>query len=137
MTIPNRRKLIILVLVIGVIVCATAILLLSKGPAGLAITIENNTQIDVTGLQISYEHITKDIEIPDIKAGTSYRLVVNPTENFGENHMLLYYLDKTGTKQSEIIVGYFEKGYSGKVNVKIKSVNDKGVFQLDVDEDIL
>ncbi len=135
MTILNRRKLIILV--IGVIFCAMAILMLSKGPAGFAITIENNTQFDVTGLQISYEHITKDIEIPEIKAGTTYGLVVNPTENFGENHMLLNYSDETGAKQSKILVGYFEKGYSGKVNVKIKSVNDKGVFELEVDEDIL
>lgn len=134
MTIPNRSKLIILV--IGVIFCAIAILLLFKGPTGFAVTIENNTQIDVTGLQISYEHITKDIVVPDIKAGTSYRLVVNPTENFGENQMLLYYLDKNGTKQSKILVGYFEKGYSGKVNVRIKSVNDKGVFELEVDEEI-
>jgi hypothetical protein len=38
--------------------------------------------------------------------------------------------------KSAVIVGYFEKGYSGNVTVKISSKGSEGFLDFDVDEDI-
>ena len=93
---------------------------------GFDITINNNTNITVSGLKITYEKITKDIDIPSLGAEKKLKINVSPTEDFSENSMKIYYSDKQGNRQEECIVGYFEKGYRGKVIVDINSVDENG-----------
>lgn len=93
---------------------------------GFDITINNNTDIMVSGLKVTYEKITKDIEVPSLSAKKKLKINVSPTENFSENAMKIFYIDNQGNRQEECIVGYFEKGYSGKVIVDINSVDKNG-----------
>lgn len=44
--------------------------------------------------------------------------------------MKIYYFDKSNIRHDEILVGYFEKGYSGKVYVEINSIDKDGKLDL-------
>jgi hypothetical protein len=53
-----------------------------------------------------------------------------------ENQMKLKYEPGNGDTQSIAIIGYFEKGYSGNVTVKISPKDGGGFLVFDVDENI-
>ena len=90
---------------------------------GFDITIKNKTNVQIDGLRLTYNGIKKDIEIPSIKSNAVYSININPQEEFGENSMKIYYMDKLGNRNEETIIGYFEKGYSGKVFIDIVSID--------------
>ncbi|WP_411682148.1 hypothetical protein [Clostridium thailandense] len=121
----NRKKLFIsgVVLLIFIFLALVKFAIFDRG---FDITIRNNTDITVSGLKITYEKITKDIEVPSLSSHKKLKINVLPTENFSENSMKIYYIDNQGNKQEECIVGYFEKGYRGKVTVDINSVDKNG-----------
>lgn len=102
--------------------------------SGFDITIENQTSSRISGLKITYMYAAKDVVVPDIEANSRIKLNVNPKENFNENSMKLYYFDKAGNRHEVTIVGYFEKGYSGRSNVEIKRIDDSGVLTVSVKE---
>ncbi|MHB1127067.1 MAG: hypothetical protein ACYC2T_08940 [Bacillota bacterium] len=104
------------------------------GHSGFDISIENLTNVKVSGLTITYRYIKKDIELPTIQAYDVYKININPKEKFvdGENEMKLNYFDKAGNIHSLIIVGYFESGYYGRVKIKILSVDKNGMITFDV-----
>jgi hypothetical protein len=93
---------------------------------GFDITINNNTDITLSGLKVTYEKIAKDIDIPSLSAHKNLKINVLPSENFSENAMRIYYFDNQGSRQEEYIIGYFEKGDSGKIIVNINSVDKDG-----------
>jgi hypothetical protein len=99
---------------------------------GFDITINNNMDITLSGLKITYEKTTKDIDIPSITAHENFKINVLPSENFSENAMKIYYIDNQGNRQEEYIVGCFEKGYKGKVIVDINSVDKDGKLLIKV-----
>jgi len=66
-------------------------------------------------------------------AKSTFKTNLNPKENFGENVMDIYYFDKTGQKQESCLVGYFEKGYSGKCSVEILSIDENGKLDINID----
>jgi ABC-type lipoprotein release transport system permease subunit len=101
---------------------------------GFDIEIKNNTSESIRGLTITYENIVKDIELPEIEAGKIYKININPTEDFNENSMLLYYKDKRGVIQKNTLIGYFEKGYNGKVKVNINSQDKNGLIIMQIQE---
>lgn len=103
--------------------------------SGFDISIVNQTSSKISGLKITYLSAAKDIIVPDINANSQVKLNVNPSENFGENSMKIYYFDKAGNRHEETIVGYFEKGYSGKSNAEIKSIDDAGILIVKVKEE--
>lgn len=103
---------------------------------GFDIEIENACGKNINGLAITYEGITKDIMLPEIEAGKTYKINVNPTENFSENSMLIYYKDKTDFVQKNTLIGYFVKGYSGKVYVTINSQDNNGLIIMRIEEKI-
>lgn len=103
---------------------------------GFHVTTYNNTNTQIKGLKITYHNIIKDIEVPPIESNQRINLVIIPKESFGENQMKITYENSNGDKQSMVIVGYFEKGYSGNVTVKISSKGSSGFLVFDVDEDI-
>lgn len=104
---------------------------------GFDITVENETNKEVTGLYLTYDNIKKVIKIPSIVSGEKYTLNVNPSEdnNFSEAALKLEYIDNRGNLHTEYVIGYFEKGYSGQAVIKIKSIDEKGKLKLEVKDD--
>jgi hypothetical protein len=104
-------------------------ILLNKG---FDIIINNNTDTTLSGLKITYEKITKDIDINSISAHEHLKINIVPSENFSENAMRIYYIDNQGNREEEYIIGYFEKGYKGRVIVDINSVDKDGKLLIKV-----
>lgn len=48
-------------------------------------TINNETEVDVEGLYLTYNSIQSDIQIPLVAQGDKITINVNTTEEFGEN----------------------------------------------------
>lgn len=107
-------KKIILVSVIVVIIGALGFATLKLAQDGFDISVENETNKKVSGLYLTYDNIKLDIKIPSIAPSEKYTLNVNPNENFDEASLKLEYKDTKGNLQTEYVIGYFEKGYSGK-----------------------
>ena len=99
---------------------------------GFDITVVNETEKNVNGLNITYGYITKDIEIPIIPPKSIYKFYITPQEQFGENTMRLYYFDNNKIKHSEIIFGYFEKGYFGQATIKVTSLDKNGKMKIQI-----
>lgn len=126
---------IIVVMIMGALGFATYKL----AKEGFDITVENETNKEVTGLYLTYDNIKKVIKIPSIASGEKYPLNVNPSEdsnnNFSEDALKLEYKDNRGNLHTEYVIGYFEKGYSGQAVIKIKSIDEKGKLKLEVKDD--
>lgn len=130
----------------NVIIAIIVLLLITSGiigysflcdnTSGFNIEIKNNTSENIRGLAITYQGITKDIALPEIKAGETYKLNINPQEDFSENSMIIYYKDKRGYIQKNTLIGYFEKGYNGKVKVNINSRDENGLIIMQIQENI-
>ena len=97
------------------------------------INFENKTDSQIQNLKITYTNITKDIDVPMIQPNSSIKISVNPTEEFGENRMILYYFDNQKRRNEEILVGYFERGYSGSAKVKILNIDSEGKLNIKVE----
>ena len=127
----NRKKL----FVSGVILLILMVFVWAKFAVlnrGFDITIKNNTGITLSGLKITYQKITKDIDLPSLTSYKKLKINVSPYEDFVENAMKIYYIDNQGNRQEECIVGYFENGYRGKVIVDINSVDKNGKLFFEV-----
>lgn len=96
------------------------------------IKFKNTTDSSISELKITYEMINEDIAIPTIKANSSLDIEITPTENFDENAMKLYYFDNKGSKHEEFLVGYFEKGWGGRVYVDIIEIDSNGKLTLEI-----
>ncbi|MET3195653.1 hypothetical protein [Bacillus sp. OAE603] len=103
---------------------------------GFDIKIKNQSNIDITGLYLTYDNIKSDIKIPSIASHKDYNLDVNPTKDVGESSMVLQYKDNKGELHTKTVIGYFEGGYSGKILITIKSVDEDGKLNLKIKEDI-
>lgn len=99
---------------------------------GIHITIGNETNETISGLRITYDNSNQDILIPSINSQMKYDINVEPKEEFSENHMKLYYVDKDKKIHEEIILPYFEKGYRGQVFVRIKAIDSIGVITFEI-----
>lgn len=129
-------KKIILVSVIAVIIGALGFATLRMAQDGFDISVENETNKKVSGLYLTYDNIKSDIKIPSIAPSEKYTLNVNPNENsnevFDEASLKLEYKDTKGNLQTEYVIGYFEKGYSGKAVINIKSVDEMGKLKVEI-----
>lgn len=105
---------------------------LREDSKGIHLAIGNESKETVVGLRVTYNNITEDILIPHIDPGMKYDITIEQKENFLENQMKLQYIDKVGEVHEEIILPYFQKGYNGKVFVKIKDINEDGVITVEV-----
>ena len=90
----------------------------------------------LSGLSITYTGIGKDIELPEVKAGERYKLNIDPSEDFSENSMIIYYKDKRGYTQKNTLIGYFQKGNKGKVTVNITSQDKNGLIMMQIEEKV-
>lgn len=124
-------KKIIIAAILFFIICIGAYSILADHE-GFDITIKNQTGQKISGLYITYEHITSDLKIPAIPSGKKYQVKVTPTEEFSENTMSIYYEDHSGNKHTKTVIGYFEKGYSGEAVITLKSIDDNGLIKMKV-----
>jgi hypothetical protein len=122
----------IIVLIIGALGFASYKL----GQDGFDITVENKTNKEVSGLYLTYENIKSNIKIPFLALGDKYTINVNPNEesndDFSEAALKLEYKDNKGDLHTEYVIGYFEKGYSGKAVINIKSVDESGKLEAEI-----
>lgn len=124
-------------MILFVIIIASVIgVYIYRNVQGFDIEIINNTDVDISGLNITYDKITQDVQVPTIKKRKKYNLSINPMEEFGENSMILYYTDKHGNVQKNVLIGYFEKGYNGRIKVTINEVYENGVIIMRIQEDL-
>lgn len=130
-----NKKIIFSIIIIFLIVTFLAYDFINSKD-GFNIKISNRTNTQVQGLKITYNKISEDIEILVINPKELYKLNVNPKEDFGENTMKIYYNDKLGNKHEEVIIGYFERGYRGKILINVTSVDENGKITFEVKEEI-
>ncbi|WP_415348837.1 hypothetical protein [Clostridium perfringens] len=93
------------------------------------VIINNKTNKEISGLQISYSNNSKNINVPSIKAGGSEEVKVKAE---GNGSLVMYYTDILGDSHKEILAGYFQKGSEGKVVVNITAVNDLGIYGMEI-----
>jgi len=131
-----KRKLVILLVVITGLIGLAGFILAQDG---FDIKIANQTKNEISGIYLTYDHITSDIKIPPVAPGEEYKLNVDPAEHsmedFDEAALVLEYKDYKGKIHTEYVIGYFEKGYSGEAIIQIKSVNNQGKIEVDIQED--
>src|SRR5699024_8312982 len=130
------RKYIAIIMLTTVIGGALTIFLLMQ--SGFAVIINNETDVEISNIEITYENIKTNIEVPPIAAGDDAILEIDPetqaTEEFDETNIELSYIDKQGETHTEIIFGYYEKGYTGDAKVTITDIDEDGILSLEVEE---
>ncbi|MEH7400029.1 hypothetical protein V7148_03470 [Gottfriedia acidiceleris] len=104
--------------------------------SGFDIKIKNQTNKNVTGIYLTYDHFKTDIKIPTIASHKDYKLNIKPSKDVGESTMELQYKDNKGKLHTESVIGYFEGDYSGNILITIKSVYEDGKLKIKIKEDI-
>lgn len=99
---------------------------------GINVVIGNETDKKIDGLKLMYENITEDISIPSIEPKVQNNIKLEPKEDFKENKLKLYYLDKSGVVHDEVLVPSFKKGENMTVYVRIKEISEDGIMDFEV-----
>ncbi|PKG22836.1 hypothetical protein [Niallia nealsonii] len=102
------------------------------GREGFIIKIKNNSDTTISNLYITYTQAPQDKKILKIDSNAKYSINIIPDKSVDEGEMRLYYFDNNGKKHQITLVGYFEKGYIGRVSVTIKSINENGEMKFKV-----
>lgn len=128
------KKYLISGVIVSILILLIGIQLISSKEKGIYVKLINNTELEVEGLYITYTGLKNPIEIPKIESEKIYETKIDISELEGEGNMELTYLDKLGNEERIIIVGYFERGYRGNIEVTIKSQDNNGKFDIQVNE---
>lgn len=123
-----KKKTLIILGIILILLLSVGVYWLSNSST-FKITINNKTNKEISGLQISYSNNSKSINVPSIKAGESTEVKVKTDES---GSLVMYYTDILGDSHKEILAGYFQQGDSGKVVVNITSVNELGIYGMEI-----
>lgn len=133
------RKKVLLISIIFVIMIISAYLIISiaiEDSEGFLIEITNETDESIEGLQISYDDLNTYYKVPSIKPKEKIEIRIVPDEIISESSMIIYYNDNRGYLQKNILVGYFERGYRGKVEVELYSIDANGLILMRIEEHI-
>ena len=100
--------------------------------SGYKISIENKTDKTIANLELKYKNgnTIKTISQIEPKKSLEYNIDTNSIQ--GENAIILTYKDNKGISYEESVVGYLEKGYSGKSNVFINEIDNNGNLGIEV-----
>lgn len=123
----KKKNLIILGVILVILVGAGLYFLSNK--SSYKVVINNKTNKEISGLQISSGNSNKNIDVPNIEAFSSKEVKIKSKEN---GSLVMYYTDYLGDSHKEILAGYFQKGAKGKVVVNITSVNDLGIYSMEI-----
>ncbi|APM40283.1 hypothetical protein [Clostridium kluyveri] len=85
-------------------------------------------------LKIKSPALVSDVKIKNIDKYSKYKTNLVLSKSFDESNMVMYYFDNQGSKHEIYLLGYFEKGYSGKIDVTINSIDTKGIISITVDD---
>ncbi len=100
--------------------------------SGYKISIENKTNKTIENLELKY-YVGNTIKtISQIEPQKSLKYNIDTNSIQGENSIILTYKDNKGNSYEESVVGYLEKGYSGKSNVVINKIDDNGKLEIEV-----
>jgi hypothetical protein len=102
----------------------------------IKITINNTTSKQINGLKIKSNAFNKNIEIRTIAAHSKYTMNLIPSKKFDEGNMIIYYFDKKDNEHEIYLLGYFEKGYSGNVDVAVNSIDINGILSVNVEDTV-
>lgn len=126
----KKNKIIISVLVVFLIVVIGVFKF--SFSSGYKISIDNNTNKTIENLELKY-YVGNTIKtISQIEPKKSWKYNIDTNSIQGENSIILTYKDNKGNSYEESVVGYLEKGYSGKSNVVINKIDDNGKLEIEV-----
>lgn len=100
--------------------------------SGYKISIDNNTNETVENLNLKYKVGNTIQTVSQIKSKKSWKDTIDTNIIQGENAIILTYKDNKGNFYEEYVVGYLEKGYSGKANVVINKIDENGKLEIEV-----
>ena len=133
-------KKIITSILIFLIILLIGGLLLFKISEGLKIHIKNNTDKDISGLQIlyidKYKNVIKTVDIPNIQKKDTYILKNSSPNGFIESHISIGYCYIDGTERQEPIAIFIDDGAAkSNVYVEITSIDASGNLSLKISND--
>lgn len=99
---------------------------------GYKISITNDSNKTVEKLELKYKSGNKIQTISKIEPEKSWKYTVDTSILQGENAIILSYKDNMGNSYKEYVVGYLEKGYSGKTNVIINNIDENGKLEIEL-----
>jgi len=128
MPISKNRIVLFLITIALIVILAYQFIYMFFGndSKGINIFIKNETLAEISGLKIVFDNNIKDIQIPNIPTRKTYKLNINPVEEFSENSACVEYRDRLGKSHKEIAIGYFEKGYNVSTTITIMSIDSEG-----------
>lgn len=100
--------------------------------SGYKISITNNTNKTIENLELRYKVDDIIQNISQIESKKSWKGTIDTNSIQGENAIILTYKNSKGTSYEEYVVGYLEKGYSGKADVVINKINENGKLEMEV-----
>lgn len=100
--------------------------------SGYKISITNNTNKTVENLELKYKVGNIIQTISQIESKKYWKYIIDTNSIQGENAIILTYKDNKGNFYEEYVVGYLEKGYSGKANVVINKIDENGKLEIEV-----
>ncbi len=101
-------------------------------PSDSILSIQNNTDVTISGLKIIYSNSLNDTKVPEILPKQLYKAKLILPENFFEGSIKISYTDKQGANHEEYLSPYIEKSYTVKINVNIDSVDNNGVLSINI-----
>ena len=100
--------------------------------SGYKISITNNTDKTIENLEVRYKSGDIIQSISKIESKKSWKYTIDTNSFEGGNAIVLTYKDNKGNSYEEYIIGYLEKGYSGKVNVVINNIDENGKLDITI-----
>lgn len=122
-------------IIIGVVILFTLVVIgiyKFSFSSGYKISITNNTNKTVEKLELKYKVGNIIQTISQIESKNSWKDTIDTHSIKGENAIILTYKDSKGNSYEEYVVGYLEKGYSGKVNVVINNIDENGKLEITI-----
>lgn len=98
------------------------------------VSISNKTNIPLENLDLILNEGTRLSSIQSLKPNEKWKFSLDTRDTEEENSMVLKYKDFEGLIRQDFVIGYFEDGYGGSVQVIISDINDQGVLTLEVEE---
>lgn len=100
--------------------------------SGYKISITNNTNKTIEKLELKYKVGNIIQSISQIEPKKSWKDTIDTKKIQGENAIILTYKDNKGNFYEEYVVGYLEKGYSGKANAVINNIDENGKLNITI-----
>lgn len=132
------RKYIALLLLMSILGGIATVYLMAQ--SSLAVIVNNDTDEEISGLVLTYEHIEEDIQIDPIAPGEDAVLKIDPesqaSDSFQETSLELQYTDNKNEEHTETVFNRFNDEVSGDAEVTIQEVDEGGILSLNVEENL-